>query len=182
VDDVDRVLQDAVTQLHEALGSIVFSVDGRNLEEVVAERLATRGLRIAVAESCTGGLVGARLTDVPGSSTWFVGGIVAYANAVKTGQLGVASSIIDAHGAVSEPVAEAMAAGVRARLGSDLGVAVTGIAGPDGGTAAKPVGTVVIAMAGPAPSVKTFRFVGDREMIRQQATLAAIDMVRRAIT
>ena len=181
VDAIDRVLDDAVTALHAALGSIVFSVDGRNLEEVVGEQLRARGLKLAVAESCTGGLVGARLTDVPGSSQWFLGGIVAYDNAVKVGQLGVAAALIDAHGAVSEPVGEAMADGVCARLGSDLGVAVTGIAGPDGGTVAKPVGTVVVALAGPGRSVKTFRFVGDRQMIRQQAALAALDMVRRAM-
>ena len=125
-----------------------------------------------------------RLTDVPGSSAWVRGGVTAYANDVKIEQLGVPAEAISAHGAVSEPVAVAMAAGVRDRLHADIGVSVTGIAGPTGGTPDKPVGTVVIAVAsGPegASSGRTFKFIGDRQMIRLQATQAALDMVRRAL-
>lgn len=177
--EVDRALDESVRVLSAALGSIVFSADGRNLPEVVGELLRDRGARIAVAESCTGGLVQSRLTDVPGSSQWVIGGVVAYANDVKIEQLAVAPGLIDQHGAVSEPVAAAMAEGVRARLHSDLGVAVTGIAGPGGGTPTKPVGTVVVAVTDRPP--RTFTFLGDRNMVRLQATQAALEMVRRAL-
>ena len=181
---VDRVLDVAVQQLSTALGDIVFSTDGRQLPEVIGALLRDRGERIAVAESCTGGLVLARLTDIPGSSAWVVGGIMAYADDVKVEQLGVPADLIAAHGAVSEPVAIAMAAGVRQRLRADIGVSITGIAGPSGGTIEKPVGTVAIAVntaAGDAGAVRTFRFVGDRQMVRLQATQAALEMARRAV-
>jgi nicotinamide-nucleotide amidase len=178
---VTQVLDELSTKLAAALAPYVFSVDGRGLEAVVGDLLRARGLRVAVAESCTAGLVLGRLTEVPGSSAWVIGGIVAYDNAVKVEQLDVARTMIEAHGAVSEPVAIAMADGVRARLKADVGIAVTGIAGPDGGTAQKPVGTVVIAIAGPASSVRTFKFPGDRRMVRQFSTAAALDMVRRAL-
>lgn len=128
-----------------------------------------------------GGLLLGRLTSVPGSSAWVLGGIVAYANEVKTAQLSVPARLIDEHGAVSEPVALAMAAGVRTALGADLGVAITGIAGPDGGTAAKPVGTVVVAVAGQTSRVRTWSFPGDREAVRRHSTSAALDMLRRMI-
>jgi nicotinamide-nucleotide amidase len=181
---VDRALDAAVQQLTTALGDIVFSTDGRQLPEVIGALLRDRGQRIAVAESCTGGQVLARLTDVPGSSAWVVGGIMAYADDVKVEQLGVPADVIAAHGAVSEPVAIAMAAGVRQRLHADIGVSITGIAGPSGGTIEKPVGTVAIAVntaAGDAGAVRTFRFVGDRQMVRLQATQAALEMTRRAV-
>ena len=181
LEPIDRALDDAVRALQDALGPIVFSVDGRSLAEVVGALLRERGARIAVAESCTGGLMLGRLTDVPGSSDYVVGGVVAYANEVKIAQLGVPAAVLEEYGAVSEAVAAAMADGVRVRLGADVGVGVTGIAGPSGGTAAKPVGLVVIAVAGPVPAVRTFNFVGDREMIRIQAVQAALDMVRRML-
>jgi nicotinamide-nucleotide amidase len=163
------------------VGPAVFSTDGRTLEAVVGGELKSRGLRIAVAESCTGGGLLSRLTDVPGSSGWVLGGVVAYANDVKISQLGVAPELIGAHGAVSQPVAQAMANGVRSRLAADLGIAITGIAGPDGGSADKPVGTVVIATAGVTTVVRTFSFPGDREAIRRFATTAALDMVRQGL-
>jgi nicotinamide-nucleotide amidase len=122
-----------------------------------------------------------RLTSVPGSSGWVAGGVVAYDNAVKASQLGVPEELLVAHGAVSEPVALAMAEGVRARLATEVGVSVTGIAGPSGGTPAKPVGTVVIAVAGPASIVQTLAFPGDRQMVRAQATQAALNIVRRML-
>ncbi len=176
---LDAALDAGVRRLAEALGSAVVSVDGRSLETVVGDILRGRGLRIAVAESCTGGLVLARLTDVPGSSAWVIGGVVAYDNAVKVRELGVGPELLREHGAVSEPVARAMALGVRARLAADVGVAVTGIAGPSGGSAEKPVGTVVIAVAAAAETARTFSFPGDRPTVRQHAVAAALDMVRR---
>jgi nicotinamide-nucleotide amidase len=177
---IDQALENAVQQLASAIGSPVFSVDGRTLEEVVGELLLEHHAKIAVAESCTGGLVLTRLTSVPGSSGWVQGGVTAYANDVKINQLGVPADLIDEHGAVSEPVAAAMARGVRARLGADVGVAVTGIAGPSGGTAAKPVGTVCLAIDGPVQMAKTVLFTGDRQIIRAQAAQAVLDLVRRA--
>lgn len=178
---VRRVLDSAVAKLADALGSSVFSVDGRSLEAVVGALLRERGFRIAVAESCTGGLVLGRLTDVPGSSAWVVGGVVAYANDVKVRDLDVPPALIDEHGAVSEPVARAMADGVRARFGTDIGVGVTGIAGPTGGSEAKPVGTVVIAVSAARPVVRTLSFLGDRQLVRTHTVAAALDLVRRML-
>jgi nicotinamide-nucleotide amidase len=149
------------------------------MEAVVGDLLKTKGWTIAVAESCTAGLLLGRLTEVPGSSAWVLGGVVAYSNDVKTSLLAVPAAAVAAHGAVSEPVAVAMASGVRVKLAADVGVAVTGIAGPDGGTEAKPVGTVVIAASGTIDAVRTFRFLGDRQMVRLQSVVAALDMVRR---
>jgi nicotinamide-nucleotide amidase len=176
-----RILDDGVRQLEDALGAVVFSTDGRTLEQVVGELLRDHGLTIAAAESCTGGLMLGRLTDIPGSSDWVVGGVVAYANAVKIGQLGVAPELIESHGAVSEPVAAAMAEGVRSRLRAGVGVGITGIAGPGGATAQKPVGTVVVAVAHRETRVETHIFPGDREAVRRHATSAALDLVRRSV-
>jgi nicotinamide-nucleotide amidase len=180
-DVLDRALESGVARLLPALGRAVYSTDSRSLEEVVAGALLARGLWLAVAESCTGGRVLGRLTDVPGSSAWLRGGVVAYDNAVKSDLLGVPPALLEAHGAVSEPVAAAMARGVRERLRADVAVAVTGIAGPTGGTPDKPVGTVVIARDGVAPAARTFRFTGDRSMVREFSVAAALDMIRRAI-
>ena len=176
---LEAALESGVGRLAQALAPAVFSVDGRSLEAVVGDVLTSHGWTIAVAESCTAGLVLGRLTEVPGSSAWVVGGVVAYSNDVKTSQLGVTDAMLAAHGAVSEPIAQAMAAGVKARLGADIGLAVTGIAGPDGGSDSKPVGTVVIAATGAIEATKTFRFLGDRQMVRLQSVAAALDMVRR---
>lgn len=178
---MERALQDGVDRLAAALAPAVFSTDGRTLDRVVGDALLANGSRIAVAESCTGGLLGGRLTEVPGSSAWFVGGVIAYDNMVKTRELGVPEDLISAHGVVSEPVARVMAEGVRLRFGTDFGLSVTGIAGPDGGSAEKPVGTVAIALAGPGARARVFRFVGDRQMIRQQSVLAALEMVRQSL-
>jgi nicotinamide-nucleotide amidase len=178
---IDRALDEAVGRLGETLGSIVFSVDGRQLEAVVGDLLRERGWRLAAAESCTAGLLLGRLTEIPGSSAWIIGGVVAYANDVKTRELGVPDAMLAAHGAVSEPVARTMAEGVRASFGANIGVAITGIAGPDGGSDSKPVGTVVMAVAGPASAVKTSLFPGDRQMVRGLAVAGALDLVRRSI-
>ena len=174
------ILEGATTQVLSVIGEDVFSTDGRELEEVVGDALAARGLWLAAAESCTGGLVTSRLTDVPGSSRYIGASIVAYANDAKTSLLGVPESVLAAHGAVSEPVACAMAEGIRSRAGADLGVGVTGIAGPGGGTPDKPVGTVAIALASAGGTTsRTFKFFGDRELVKFQASQAALDMVRR---
>jgi len=179
---IDRRLDDGINALAAALGLAVFSTDGRSLEQVVGDALRTRGWRIAAAESCTGGLLMGRLTDVPGSSAWTIGGVVAYDDEVKRRDLGVPAEMLAEHGAVSEPVAIAMAEGIRRRFAAEIGVGITGIAGPGGGSEAKPVGLVVIAVVTPsAQLVRTLNFPGDRAAIRQHSTAAALDMVRRAL-
>jgi nicotinamide-nucleotide amidase len=178
-----RRLREARDELAAALGRDVFSTDGRSMEEVVGALLRDRGLTISAAESCTGGLLLSRLTDVPGSSDYVIGGAVAYSNLAKTDLADVPPALIEAHGAVSEPVAVALADGIRARTGSSVALGVTGIAGPGGGTPLKPVGTVVIALTGremPA-HVRTFSFFGGRPQVKFQATQAALDMVRRRL-
>lgn len=179
----DGALEPAVRQAVEALGDDVYSDRGEPLEVVLGGLLQARGWHMAAAESCTGGLLTARMTDVPGSSAYLRAGVVAYANDAKVDLLGVDRALIDAHGAVGEPVAAAMAAGVRGRTGADMGVGITGIAGPGGGTDAKPVGTVVIAVSTEgAEVVRTRRMLGDRDLIRDMAVNAALDMARRLLT
>jgi len=180
--DAEAALDAAVAQVGSVMGLYVYSTDGRALEEVLGGMLVERTLTIAVAESCTGGLIASRLTDVPGSSRYVERGIVSYSNAAKTELLDVSEEMLKAHGAVSEAVATAMAEGIRSRSRVDIGIGVTGIAGPDGGTAEKPVGMVCIAASSAAGSrVRTFRFVGGREMVKFQASQAALDMVRRML-
>lgn len=180
--DAEAALDRAVQQVRNVMGLHVYSTDGRGLEEVVGAILAERKLTIAVGESCTGGLIASRLTDVPGSSRYVDRGVVAYSNAAKTELLGVPDELLKAHGAVSEAVATAMADGIRSRSRVDIGIGVTGIAGPDGGTAEKPVGMVCIAASAAAGTrIRTFRFVGGREMVKFQASQAALDMVRRML-
>jgi nicotinamide-nucleotide amidase len=148
---------------------------GPDLVDDVAEALQAAGLRLAAAESCTGGLVSGRLTGRPGSSAWFPGGIVAYANEVKAGILGVDPGVIEAFGAVSEPVAHAMAEGARTALGAECGIAITGVAGPGGGTETKPVGTVWVAAVTPhGARAVLHRFPGDRAEIRERSAQAAL--------
>lgn len=174
-------LERAVAELTQALGRDVVSTNGAGLEAVVGELLLARGWRVALAESCTGGLATSRLTDVPGSSGYVDRAVVAYSNAAKVALLGVPAALIDAHGAVSEPVAAAMAEGIRDRAGVDIGVGITGIAGPGGGSDAKPVGTVCIAVAGAETRVRTFRFPGGREMVKALSANWAIDLLRRSL-
>lgn len=180
--DGNAALDAAVAQVLTVLGDDVYSTDGRSLERVVGDLLVGHGFRIALAESCTGGLITSRLTDVPGSSRYVRHSVIAYSNDAKTGLLGVAPELIAEHGAVSEPVALAMADGIRAQAAVDVGVGVTGIAGPDGGTPEKPVGTVAIAAVS-ATSIRSrvFRFMGEREQVKFQASQAALDMVRRML-
>lgn len=148
------------------------------LVKSLAQALLTHGQTIVTAESCTGGLVGATLTGQPGSSAWFLGGIIAYANSLKTNLLGIPPELLEAHGAVSPDTARAMADGARSRTGADVAVALTGIAGPDGGTPAKPVGLVYIAVASPTGiCVRDYHFTGSREEIRVAATQSALALV-----
>ena len=149
---------------------------------MVGRLLRERGARVAVAESCTGGLVAGKLTDVPGSSDYFVGGVVAYADAAKQSLLGVPEALLARHGAVSEPVARAMAEGARARFGADLAVATTGISGPGGGSEAKPVGLVHIALAdAQGTHADHFVFPLDRTRHRQLTAQVALDWIRRRL-
>jgi nicotinamide-nucleotide amidase len=175
-------LETAVAAMTAAFGSDIFSTDGRSLEDTLGALLRERGWRIGVAESCTGGLISSRLTDVAGSSDYVVANAVCYSNASKTAWLGVPDSLIATHGAVSEPVALAMADGIRARAAVELGVGVTGIAGPAGGTEAKPVGTVAIAVSTRSLQVvRTFRFPFARVRVKQFAAQLALDMARRVV-
>jgi nicotinamide-nucleotide amidase len=161
-------------------GDLFARDDERPVEEIVLELCRTRGLTLATAESCTGGLIGARLTEVAGSSDVFVGGLIAYANEVKEKGLGVPAETLREHGAVSAEVAAAMATGARSALGADVAVADTGIAGPGGGTPEKPVGLVYLALEGPdGARIRRFQLPGDRETVRMRATALALHMTRR---
>lgn len=169
-------------KLEEALGDVVYSRRDETLEQVVGEALQRRGYTVATAESCTGGLLAGRLTEVPGSSHYFNEGVITYSNEAKIARLGVPRELIEAHGAVSEEVALAMARGVRERAGATFGIGITGIAGPGGGTAAKPVGLVYIGLADDE-GAKAVRMVfpGDRHFIRVLAVNTALDTLRRRI-
>jgi len=179
----DAALESAVHELEAVLGPSIYSTDGRSLEAVVGDLLRARKLTIAVAESCTGGLLASRLTDVPGSSDYVERGVVCYSNRSKTELAGVPPAMIAEYGAVSEPVAQAMAEGIRARAATNIGIGITGIAGPGGGTPEKPVGTVVVAVIVDADArVRTFQFIGGRDMVKFQAAQAALNMTRLAVT
>ena len=171
-----------VTSLRADLGTYLFGEDERSISEIVLDLCKARGLTLGTAESCTGGMVAARLTSIPGSSEVFRGSVIAYADDVKEQELGVPAQLIAAHGAVSAEVAAAMAEGVRERLRVDVGVGVTGVAGPGGGTEAKPVGLVFVHAVGPDGdwAVRT-ELPGDRDMIRGRATAASLHLVRRLL-
>jgi nicotinamide-nucleotide amidase len=169
-----------VELLREKHGHEIFSEDGSLVDDQVAHLLT--GRRVALAESCTGGLLAARLIERPGSSAYVAGGVVAYANDAKTELLGVAADLIATHGSVSEPVAEAMAAGAMSRFGADVAIGITGIAGPTGGTADKPVGTVCFSLKlGDEFITRTLRMPGDRSDVRERSTTVAMHMLRRAL-
>jgi nicotinamide-nucleotide amidase len=175
-DELERALLPPIEQW-------LYGRDGRTIEEHVLELCRERGFTIGTAESCTGGLVAARLTSIPGSSDVVVGGIVAYANAVKERELGVPPELIERHGAVSAEVAAAMARGAREQLDASVAVAVTGIAGPDGGTEEKPVGLVYLHAEGPGGGLgREFSFPGDRASIRARSVVGALHLVRRLLT
>ena len=181
-DHAARVLDEATVALADVLGHSVVSTDGEPLEAVVGRLLTDRGRRVALAESCTGGLATSRLTDVPGSSAYVLAGWVVYSNEAKVA-LGVDAALIAQHGAVSEPVASAMAVQACRRAGADYGLGITGIAGPGGGSTTKPVGTVWFGLAGVAGPIRTltFRFPGERDRVKFQASQTALDMLRREL-
>jgi nicotinamide-nucleotide amidase len=180
--DADALLDDLSLKIEKELGNSCFSFRGETMEEVVGRRLAMTEFTVAVAESCTGGLIAQRLTNVPGSSKYFIEGVVTYSNDSKVRLLGVDKKIIKEFGAVSQQVARDMARGVRHKAKSDFGLAVTGIAGPGGGTEEKPVGLVYIALADDAHTEhRKLMIPGDRELIRWRASQAALDMLRRRL-
>jgi nicotinamide-nucleotide amidase len=166
-----------------AFGDALFTDEGASVDEIVAAQLAGAGQTVAVAESCTGGLLGARLSAQAGASAWFLGGVISYSNAVKQDLLGVPPELIERLGAVSALCAEAMAEGARHNLGADWALGITGIAGPGGGTAEKPVGLVYVSCAGlRGTTVQEFRFRGSREQIRERAVANALQLLRLALT
>jgi nicotinamide-nucleotide amidase len=175
------MLEQAAMKLRNTVGQYVYGEEGADLAELVLDQCRRIGLKIGVAESCTGGMLGARLTAIAGSSDVFMGGVIAYDNSVKRDVLGVPGSDLEEHGAVSEEVATAMASSVRRLVKADIGVGITGVAGPGGGTAAKPVGMVWVALDGVATEARCLRLFGTREEVRQRAAQAALDMIRRAL-
>ena len=180
--EAEAVLSDLGDKIEITLGDYVYSSKGESLEEIVGMYLVMRQKSVAVAESCTGGLLAERLTRIPGSSNYFRGGAVCYSNDLKSRLAGVPAAMIDAHGAVSRPVAQALAEGIRQRSGADLGVGITGVAGPSGGSAEKPVGLVFISIADERGSqIREFRFPGARDRVRHWASQMALEMIRRRI-
>ncbi len=180
--DALNVLQELADKIVEKLGIAVFATNGEQMEEIVGRLLTERGETVSFAESCTGGLVSQRLTEVAGSSKYFIESVIAYANEAKIKNLAVPPELIEKHGAVSAEVAEAMAKGMRERAETDYAVSITGIAGPDGGTEEKPVGTIFIGYADKS-RIKSLKIVlpGDRFLIRWRASQAALDYLRRKI-
>ncbi len=179
---VSAVSARAYEELKRVVEPVVYAEGGDTMEQVVGETLVGLGFRLATAESCTGGLLAKRLTDTPGSSRYFDRGFVTYSNTSKIELLGVRAADLETHGAVSAPVAEQMADGARKRAGVEVGVSLTGVAGPDGGSEAKPVGTVFIAVASPrGAAARRFLFHGTRATIRERSAQTALDLVRRQL-
>jgi nicotinamide-nucleotide amidase len=180
--EATAMLEKGVAAMRERLGATVYGVESDDLAALVLQQLRARRMTIAVAESCTGGMLGARLTAIPGSSDVVLGGVIAYSNDVKEKHLGVHAATIVSYGAVSEETAREMAIGARSRFSADVAVSITGIAGPDGGTPEKPVGTICIAVdvQGAVLSVRP-AVVGDRDEIRRRSAQAALSLVRRAL-
>jgi nicotinamide-nucleotide amidase len=175
-----RLFKSSCKAIDTVLGDSVYGYDRDSMQKVVGRLLLENNLKLAVAESCTGGLICRKITDTPGSSSYLLGGVVSYSNSLKNIYLGVSSSLLDTVGAVSREVAEEMAVGVRQKSGADIGLAVTGIAGPDGGTEEKPVGTVYIAIATAEENwVTKFHFIGDRRQIREITAQSGLDLIRK---
>ena len=181
-DTADTLLANAAERVRGAMREAIYGEDDADLAAVVLDACRTRRTTLAVAESCTGGMLGARLTAIPGSSDVVLGGVIAYDDTVKREQLGVRAEVIEAHGAVSEPVARAMASGVRTLLHAGAAMAITGVAGPGGGTPEKPVGTVWIAVyVEGAVETRLLRLWGDRDEVRQRSAQAALELLRRTL-
>ena len=181
--EAKAMLDDAVSELRERLGLLVFSEDGRSLPEIVGGLLVERKATVSVAESCTGGLIASRLTDVAGSSAYVVGGMTTYSNAAKEMLLDVSLDLFERHGAVSDEVAIAMALAVRQKLGTDFGLSATGIAGPGGAVSGKPVGTVHVALADSGHDVVSRRcqLPGDRRRVKFQTSQVALNLLRKTL-
>ena len=179
-EEADRLLAELGDKIDKELGDNVFARAYQEMEEVVGMYLVLKGATIGVAESCTGGLVAERLTRVPGSSKYFQSGVVTYSNQSKIDLAGIPPLLLEMEGAVSKEVSVGLAESIREKLDTTIGVGVTGVAGPDGGSAEKPVGTVHIAVAGPSSTDhRQFLFPGSREKVRWQSSQAALDMARR---
>ena len=180
--DAEALLSEVGDKIEVTLGDHVFSTHGESLEEVVGMYLVMKQQTLAVAESCTGGLLSERITRIPGSSNFFLGGVVCYSNRLKSQLAGVPAAFIEQYGAVSKPVAQALSEGIRKRTEAAIGVGITGIAGPGGGTTEKPVGLVFVGLTDTrGTSVREFRFPGNRERIRYWASQMALEMIRRRV-
>jgi competence/damage-inducible protein CinA C-terminal domain len=178
-EEAEEVLNRTEEEIRRRLGNKVFGRDQETMIGIVGQLLKNEQLTIATAESCTGGLLGAALTQEPGSSEFYLGGVVSYANSLKQGLLGVSAESLNKYGAVSEEVAKEMAAGIRSKAGSDLAISTTGIAGPDGGSAQKPVGLVYVGLAAPEGiQAEKIQLYGERESVRQLTVQAALNRVR----
>ena len=181
-EECEELLDPVVEQICGLLGEDVYGVDVDSLEQVVGDGLRQRGMTLAVAESCTGGLLSKRITDVPGCSDYYLGGVCSYANEVKMNVLGVKKETLDTLGAVSPEVAEQMAEGVARALGADVGVGITGVAGPGGGTDEKPVGLVYISVWHNGQHyTRKMKAANGRDRIRIQAASTALDLIRRNV-
>ncbi|HEV2350069.1 MAG TPA: competence/damage-inducible protein A [Terriglobia bacterium] len=181
-EEAEALLAELGDKIELALGEHVFSTHGETMEEIVGMYLVMKHKTMAVAESCTGGLLSERLTRIPGSSNFFLGGVVCYSNDLKMKLCGVPEILLEQNGAVSKPVAQALAEGIRRRSGADIGLGITGIAGPTGGSSEKPVGMVFISLADEhGTQIREFRFPGTRERIRHYASQTALEMIRRRV-
>ncbi len=181
-EECNKIIDEVEIQISEKLGNAIFAFRGETMEEIISLKLSVKGFTLATAESCTGGLIAERLTEISGSSKFFMEGVVTYSNEAKIRTLGVKRKLIEKHGAVSAEVAEAMAVGVKKRAGTDFGISVTGIAGPTGGTDEKPVGLVYIALADDIHvEHRRLRLPGDRHLIRWRASQAALELLRRRL-
>lgn len=181
-DSSKKLVQGGISEMRQLLGDLIFGEDVSSLEEIVGKSLLQRKMTLATAESCTGGYIGHLITSIPGSSDYYKGGLVAYSNSLKEAFLGVDPQALEEHGAVSEVVAKQMAEGVRERTGSDFGLATTGVAGPGGGSAEKPVGTVWIAVAGPQGTMaKVYQFGNHRQRNIRRSALMALDRLRKEV-
>ena len=180
--EIKRTFQHLEKEIELSLGDSLFGADDDTMESVVGKLLQSQGKVLATAESCSGGLIGHKITTVPGSSNYFAGGVIAYSNALKEKLLGLDSSLLEEHGAVSSAVAKAMADGIRHKTGADIGVSVTGIAGPTGGTEQKPVGTVFIGLSTPDETVAIpCRLPGDRWQVQKLTAVKSMDLIRRLL-